>query len=87
MQYTLVVVSAIYFVLFNTRLYSDSYHIQVIDVRSYAKDPGTLTSVKQLPLIVASSTYHWYTTNLPLITSILIICGHPYLSHTSVSNQ
>ena len=41
-----MVVSATHFVLFITRLYSDSYHIRVIDVRSYAKDPGTLTSAK-----------------------------------------
>ena len=42
----LVIVSAIYFVFISIKLHSDKYHIQVIDIRSYAKDSICLTLAK-----------------------------------------
>ena len=56
-----------------TRLYSDNYHIQVIDVRSYAKVPGTLTQPSINPYSQESTTgslhqctihptHHWCRT-------------------------
>ena len=42
----LVIVSDIYLYLFSIVYYSYSYHIRVIDVRSYIKDPTPLTLAK-----------------------------------------